>query len=110
MSRLLRVYGYAPHTAATLAEAAAVMGNATFDALIIDVHLADGDSGLTLLNTVRADPRFAATPVLILTGALLSDAEEALITRLRAYLFRKPEGFHTLLKFLDTLTNRDQQH
>jgi hypothetical protein len=33
-----------------------------------------------------------------------------LITRLRAFLFHKPEGFDTLLNFLDTLTGRDQAH
>jgi hypothetical protein len=29
---------------------------------------------------------------------------------MRAYLFRKPEGFRSLLQFLDTLVGRDQEH
>ena len=110
MARLLRAYGYSPLTASTLAEASDVMDRSSVDALILDVRLGDGDTGLSLLDTLRGNPRFATTPVLVLTGALLTDAEEALITRMRAYLFRKPEGFHTLLQFLDTLTDRDQQH
>ena len=110
MERLLRVYGYSPLTAADLDEATRVIGEARIDALIVDVRLSDGRTGLEFLHTLRARPEFAAAPVLVLTGAALSDAEEADITRLRAYLFQKPEGFHTLLQFLDTLTGREQQH
>ena len=110
MQRLLQVYGYSPLTAATLDEAIDVIGRAPVDALILDVRLGDGSTGLELLRTIRERSEFARAPVLILTGAALSDAEEALITRMRAYLFQKPEGFHTLLQFLDTLTGRDQQH
>jgi DNA-binding response OmpR family regulator len=109
MERLLRVYGYSPFTAADLDEATRVIGEARIDALIVDVRLSDGRTGLELLHTLRARPEFASAPVLVLTGAILSDAEEASITRLRAYLFQKPEGFHTLLQFLDTLTGREQQ-
>jgi DNA-binding response OmpR family regulator len=109
MERLLRVYGYSPFTAADLDEATRVIGEARIDALIVDVRLSNGRTGLELLQTLRARPEFASAPVLVLTGAILSEAEEASITRLRAYLFQKPEGFHTLLQFLDTLTGREQQ-
>lgn len=110
MERLLRVYGYSPVTAASLEEAIKAIGHTIVDALIIDVRLGDGRTGLELLHTIRERPEFAKAPVLVLTGAILSEEEEALITRLRAYLFQKPEGFHTLLHFLDTLTGRDQEH
>ena len=110
MERLLTAYGYSPRTAGSLDEAARVIGEAPVDALIVDVRLEDGHTGLELLRTIRERRDFNATPILVLTGAVLTDAEEALITSLRAYLFHKPEGFHTLLQFLDTLTNRDQQH
>ena len=53
-------------------------------------------------------PEFDKAPVLILTGATLSAAEEALITRNRGFLFYKPEGFDTLVRFLDVLTGRDR--
>jgi DNA-binding response OmpR family regulator len=110
MERLLRMYGYTPVTAATMDEASQAMDEGRIDAVILDVRLGNGPTGLELLRTIRDHPTFATIPVLILTGAVLTDAEEALITRLRAYLFHKPEGFHALLQFLDTLTNRDQQH
>ena len=110
MERLLRIYGYSPLTAASFDEATRVIGEVPIDALILDVRLGDGRTGLELLDTIRAHRDFAAAPVLILTGAALSEAEQALITRMRAYLFQKPEGLHTLLRFLDTLTGRDQQH
>ena len=37
-----------------------------------------------------------------------SASEEAHITRYRSFLFYKPEGFDTLVKFLDVLTGRDR--
>jgi DNA-binding response OmpR family regulator len=107
MRRLLQAYGYAPLVAATLDEAVQTLGTAAVDALILDVRLDQG-TGLDLLRTIRERPEFDRAPVLILTGGVLSDAEEALITRHRAFLFYKPEGFDTLVKFLDTLTERDQ--
>jgi DNA-binding response OmpR family regulator len=110
MTRLLRAYGYSPLTASNLDEASRVVGEARVDALILDVSLGSESTGLDFLRTIREQPELDAAPILILTGAALTDAEEALITRLRAYLFQKPEGFHTLLKFLDTLTGRDQEH
>lgn len=110
MARLLRAYGYSPLTAMNLDQASRVIGESRLDALILDVRLAGGGTGLDLLRTIRERRELAAVPVLILTGAALSDAEEAFITRMRAYLFQKPEGFHTLLQFLDTLTGRNQEH
>jgi DNA-binding response OmpR family regulator len=110
MARLLSVYGYSPLTAANLDEASRVIGESPLDALILDVRLGGAGNGLDLLRTIRERRELAAAPILILTGAALSDAEEALITRMRAYLFQKPEGFHTLLQFLDTLTGRNQEH
>jgi DNA-binding response OmpR family regulator len=110
LGRLLTVYGYSPLTAGSLDEATRVIGESTIDALILDVRLQEGGTGLDLLRIIRARREFSGTPILILTGAVLSDSEEALITSLRACLFHKPEGFHTLLRFLDTMTDRDQQH
>jgi DNA-binding response OmpR family regulator len=110
MERLLRLYGYSPLTAANFDEATRVIGESKVDALIIDVRLGDGRTGLDLLHTIRERQEFAKAPVLVLTGAILSPAEEATITRMGAYLFQKPEGFHTILQFLDTLTGRDQEH
>ncbi len=108
LAQLLRVYGYGAVTAATLEEARTLLATTVIEALILDVGLQGGSNGLDLLQTIRVRPEFDKAPVLILTGAVLSAAEEALITRHRAFLFLKPEGFDTLVKFLDTLTGRDR--
>jgi DNA-binding NtrC family response regulator len=110
MERLLRAYGYRAVTAATLDEANALLGTTAIEALILDVKLQLGHSGLDLLSTIRARTEFDHAPILIFTGGGLSDAEQATIRRHRAFLFHKPEGFETLVKFLDTLTGRDRPH
>lgn len=110
MERLLRAYGYRTVTAATLDEAKALLGATAIQALILDVKLQPGHSGLDLLTTIRARTEFDQAPILIFTGGGLSDAEQAMIRRHRAFLFHKPEGFETLVKFLDTLTGRDRPH
>ena len=110
MERLLRAYGYGAVTAGTLDEARALLVTTSIEALILDVGLQAGQSGLDLLDTIRARSEFNRTPILIFTGGILSDAEHVLIRRHRAFVFHKPEGFDTLLRFLDTLTGRDQPH
>jgi two-component system nitrogen regulation response regulator NtrX len=108
MERLLRAYGYGSVSAATLDEARVLLGNTSIEALILDVGLQNGQSGLELLTTIRARKEFEKAPILIFTGGSLSNAEEATIRRHRAFLFHKPEGFDTLVKFLDSLTGRDR--
>ena len=110
MQRLLQVYGYGAVTAATLDEARELLQTTTIAAVILDVGLKGDATGLDLLHTIRERSDFDKAPILIFTGGLLSPAEEALITRARAFLFYKPEGFDTLIKFLDSLTGRDRPH
>lgn len=110
MAQLLRVYGYDAVTAATLDEARRLLQTANVEAVILDVGLQEGGTGLDLLRTIRERTEFQKAPILILTGGVLTDAEQLLITRHRAFLFYKPEGFDTLLNFLDTLTGRDRSH
>ena len=107
MERLLRLYGYGAVSAATLDEAEALLQTTEIHAMILDVRLGRG-TGLDLLRTIRARAGFEKAPILILTGGVLSEAEETLVTRHRAFLFYKPEGFDTLVNFLDTLTGRDR--
>lgn len=110
MASLLTVYGYAAVTAATLDEAHALLGHTSIQALILDVGLKGGGTGLDLLREIRERPEFAKAPVLVLTGGVLSPSEEILIKRSRAFIFYKPEGFDTLARFLDDLTGRDRPH
>jgi DNA-binding response OmpR family regulator len=110
MAQLLKLSGYDAVTAGTIEEARALLVTTSIHALIIDVGLKDGGNGLDLLGTIRDRPEFAKAPIIVFTGGLMSPSEELLITKSRAFLFYKPEGFDTLLKFLDELTGRDFPH
>jgi len=109
LQRALGRYGYRTAGAATLDEAAAVLNEGDIQALVLDVRLEGAASGLDLLRTVRAGSR-GRIPILVVTGGVLTEAEEATITRYGAYLFYKIEGYESILKFLDTLTGRDHGH
>ena len=108
--RFLRAYGYACIEAETIAHAVEMLRATPVDALILDVRLPGQQSGLDLLAALRRQPELSNVPVLIMTGGVLSDAEEASIIRQRAHLFYKPEGFDTIVTFLDQLTARDRSH
>jgi DNA-binding response OmpR family regulator len=110
MAALLEMHGYGALTAASLDEARGLIGTASIQALIVDVGLKSGGTGLDLLAMIRERREFDKAPVLVLTGGLLTPSEELLITRCRAFLFYKPEGFDTLVRFLDELTGRDTPH
>jgi len=110
MALLLQLHGYQGVMASTLDEARTLLATTSIHALILDVGLKDGGTGLELLRTIRERPEFDKAPILVLTGGVVSPSEEMLITRSRAFLFYKPEGFDTLVKFLDELTGRDRPH
>ena len=110
MARLLGRYGYDAVTAATLAEARAVLQSRPIQALILDVRLQEEGTGLDLLGTIRREAGFQKAPILIFTGSSLTDADQLFITCHRAFLFYKPEGIDSLVRFLDDLTGRDRPH
>src|SRR5258707_14557776 len=89
MSQLLQLQGYETVMASTLEEARTLLGTTSIHALILDVGLKSGGTGLDLLRTIRERPEFDKAPVLILTGGVLAPSEEMLITRSRAFLFYK---------------------
>ena len=76
-------------------------------AAMLDMRLPDGRTGLDVLKDLRQLPEFRDIPVLIVTGSILTDAEKAAIAKLRGFGFFKPEGFSTIVNFLDRLTGRD---
>lgn len=105
--RALQQYGYRTLSAATLDEAAVALEGGDIQALVLDVRLGGTASGLDFLRTLRTRDDFSRTPIIVVTGGVLSESEEALVTRHRAFLFYKPEGYQALVRFLDTLTGRD---
>ena len=108
--RYLTRAGYTCIEADSIQRAVALISNTTVNAAILDVRLPGQVSGLDLLAAFREQSGLVDIPVLIMTGSVLTAEEEALITRQRAFLFYKPEGFGTIVKFLDQLTGRDHDH
>ncbi len=110
MARLLGRYGYDAATAGTLDEARELLRSRSIQALILDVRLQEQGTGLDLLGTIRGERELQKAPILIFTGSSLTEADQMFITRHRAFLFYKPEGIDSLVKFLDELTGRDRPH
>ena len=109
MRRFLETYGYGAAEASTYDEAIALLQNTpAIFAVILDIRLGGEHTGLDVLEPIRSRPEFARIPVLVMTGGIVDDAEQARIAKHKAHLFYKPEGFDTLLDFLDQLTGRDR--
>ena len=108
--RFLRAFGYGCVEADSIERAIEILRTTSVDAAILDVRLPGQQTGLDLLAAFRAQAELREIPVLIMTGSVLSDAEEASITRQRGFLFYKPEGFDTIVNFLDHLTGSDRSH
>lgn len=106
----LHRYGYQAVGVSSIEEALQAVEAHSIQALILDVRLGGVETGIDLLGTLRQRHGFDKAPVLILTGSVLSDAEEMAITRHRGFLFYKPEGLPSVINFLDTLTGREQAH
>jgi len=79
-------------------------------AAMLDMRLPDGRTGLDVLTGLRKIPELHDIPILIVTGSALSDGEVAAIAKQRGFVFFKPEGFSTIVDFLDRLTGRDTAH
>lgn len=110
LETFLRRYGYRAVGVSSIEEALRAVEAEPIEALILDVRLEGLETGIDLLADLRQRRGFDKAPVLILTGSVLSDAEEMAITRHRGFLFYKPEGLPSVISFLDTLTGREQAH
>jgi DNA-binding response OmpR family regulator len=106
LKRYLLRRGYAPIVTASVDEAVAALRQRPVDAVILDFRLGEERNGLDVLRQFRADVPLATAPVIILTGALLSDAEEDEITKNRGFLFHKPESLDVLIDMVDRLLGR----
>ena len=108
--RFLQKWGYNPVEAESIDAAIEVLRTNEVLAAILDVRLKGEHSGLDMLVAFRELDEFKTIPILIMTGGVLTEEEEASITKHRAFLFYKPEGFNTIISFLDQLTGRDRSH
>lgn len=106
--RFLQGSGYGCIEADTVAGAIDLLKTTPVVAAMLDMRLPDGRTGLDLLTDLRGMPELRDIPVLIITGSILSEAEETAIAKHRGFVFFKPEGFSTIVNFLDQLTGRDR--
>jgi CheY-like chemotaxis protein len=109
-TRFLRGSGYGCIEADSVERALEILRTTSVIAAMLDMRLPGGRTGLDVLNDLRRLPEFKEIPVLIVTGSILSDTEVAAIAKQRGFVFFKPEGFSTIVSFLDQLTGRDRSH
>jgi len=104
LGRLLRLRGFAPISAATIAGAVRVTEDSAIEAVVLDLGLPGGESALDFLAWFRGLPRHKKTPVMILTGhAYLGPEQMAIIKRYHSLVFYKPVSFATLDHCLELL-------
>lgn len=86
--------GFTVHTASTGAEALTLLKRREFDLVVLDLVL-PWITGLGVLNTMRQNAATAGTPVIVVTGAVLTAQDVADLTG--AILLRKPVNPDDLL-------------
>ena len=102
---MLRKSGFTTVEATTVAGAIAATGQQPLAAVVLDLSLDGGDSGLDFLAWLRRHPDHDRTPVLILTGRTTLEAgDQDMISRYRAYVFYKPHPITVLVEYLTRLT------
>jgi DNA-binding response OmpR family regulator len=80
---------------------------ALIDAVILDLRLADGRSGLEVLEQMRFEERLADLPVVILTGVSQVDPEEEeTIKKHGAHLLYKSLGYREVVDRLEQIINK----
>jgi CheY-like chemotaxis protein len=68
--------GYRLHVAQEIGEARAWLAEGSPDLVLLDRHLPDGD-GLELIPAIKASPRLASVPILLVSASVLPQDVEA---------------------------------
>jgi DNA-binding response OmpR family regulator len=105
---VLRIEGIASEHVPTIDGATAFLEAEPFDVVLLDLYL-PGGSGLDFLRRLRADPRHARQPVLLMTGAAwdaLDEARQVLSESRPAELIVKPWEVSDLLAALRRLASQ----
>jgi CheY-like chemotaxis protein len=80
-----------------------VPGTFSPDLLIVDLYLPKSTSGTTVIEQIRANPRFDALPLVLMTASSLPDKQQ--LERLRVKLLPKPFDIDDFLHLVDDLTS-----
>jgi DNA-binding NtrC family response regulator len=92
LGRLLALNGCTARHATCLQEVQTVTERDRIDACLIDLTLAEGESGLDVLAWLRTQPKHRTTPILMFTGlAAVSQAQEEMIRRGNASVVYKTD-------------------
>jgi DNA-binding response OmpR family regulator len=102
LRRYLKNVGYIVIEAVDFDAAIAALQGMWFDAMVLDVRL-PGRSGLELLQHMRGEAKLSKLPVMVLTGYFPDAAEQALLNRLGASIFYKPQGCFTVVRHLERM-------
>jgi DNA-binding response OmpR family regulator len=100
LERLLRLHAFTPLHATTFAEAISVTQAKKIDAMILDLELRGGDSGIDVLESLRQRTAYANTPVLVLTGGTLSPDDAETLRGHRTEVLFKPQPMHRVIDYL----------
>ena len=70
--------------------------------LMIDLYLPKAVSGLTIIERIRANPRFVNLPIILMTASAVVDKSN--LQRLRVNLLPKPFDIDEIIQLVHTLT------
>jgi two-component system phosphate regulon response regulator OmpR len=105
VGRMLALEGFIPVEALTVDDAKRGVARHRLGAIVLDLLLPNGESGLDFLAWLREQPPHVSTPVLILTGqSTLSEDDRDMIRRHGASVFFKPQPLTALIEELSRLT------
>ena len=80
---------------------------ALIDAVILDLRLGDGRSGLEVLEQMRIEERLAEIPVVVLTGVTqVEPEEEESIEKHGGHLLYKRLGYRAVVDRLEQIINK----
>lgn len=74
----------------------------TPDLLIADLRLPRAVSGITVIESLRANPRLSTLPIILMTASLFPNKQE--LERLQVTLLPKPFDIERVLRMVDELT------
>lgn len=83
LGRMLRHAGHQTHEVDSARAMQAVLEAQPIDLLILDIHLPDAD-GLDLCRQLKADPRHAGRPIMVVTASYASTDNRARVDAARA--------------------------
>ena len=101
--------GHTPLTAQNSSEALRILERSNIDAIVLDLLL-PGRSGFEFLTEIRAQEKWKAIPVMVLTVKDLDERERGALTAQSATLFKKGTGWRpALLANLRRLAGKDSR-